>query len=307
MGSDELASIIIPTYYRNDQLSQAIRSAQNQTYEPIEIIVVDDSGERHAESACEQFDVEYVAHDDNKGAHAARDTGFDACEGSYIQFLDDDDELHSDKIARQVSLLESESQAGVAHCGFETATGDITLPPSSTRGDVLAEALAFHGVWRTSFLLIERSVLERISPLYRDSPGADDIRMIIRLATETEFEYVNAALVTTGPGERGASWGALEGRRQILDEFSELYDCVDPQIRRRALEEVNWFEGRCHLASDKWTLAAPLAFAKAAYYADSESRPFRLVETLASLAGRRGVTAASTIRSRLGLRPPVDR
>jgi glycosyltransferase involved in cell wall biosynthesis len=46
--TDELVSIIIPTYYRNDLVKKAIQSARNQTYDNVDIIVVDDSGERHA-------------------------------------------------------------------------------------------------------------------------------------------------------------------------------------------------------------------------------------------------------------------
>lgn len=51
-----LVSIVVTTHYRNRMLREAIESALGQTYEPIELIVVDDSGERHAEAAIEAYD-----------------------------------------------------------------------------------------------------------------------------------------------------------------------------------------------------------------------------------------------------------
>jgi glycosyltransferase involved in cell wall biosynthesis len=54
--ADELVSITIPTYYRTDLLKKAIQSARDQTYDNVEIIVVNDSGERHAESVIDTFD-----------------------------------------------------------------------------------------------------------------------------------------------------------------------------------------------------------------------------------------------------------
>ena len=49
-------SVIIPTYYRNDLLPEAIESVLEQDYEPLEIIVVDDSGEENAEPVLAEHD-----------------------------------------------------------------------------------------------------------------------------------------------------------------------------------------------------------------------------------------------------------
>jgi len=57
---DDLVSVIVPTYYRNDRLRDTIGSVEAQTYDPIETIVVDDSGEAHARPVADEFDVRYL-------------------------------------------------------------------------------------------------------------------------------------------------------------------------------------------------------------------------------------------------------
>lgn len=111
---DNLVSVIIPTYKRSDYLLQTIESVLNQTYSSIEIIVVDDNGfgtvfqketYNKLKSLIVSNKIIYIPHDTNKNGSAARNTGFKASKGEYINFLDDDDELMPDKIEKQVHIL----------------------------------------------------------------------------------------------------------------------------------------------------------------------------------------------------------
>lgn len=64
MASDaiESVSVIIPTYFRNENLKQAIESCIQQDFGSVEIIVVDDSGEEYAQPVVSDYDnVEYIA------------------------------------------------------------------------------------------------------------------------------------------------------------------------------------------------------------------------------------------------------
>lgn len=67
---DRTISVIIPTHYRNDLFPEVIEGVAEQEYEPIELIVVDDSGERHAEpvlSECDDIVDQPIVRDENGG------------------------------------------------------------------------------------------------------------------------------------------------------------------------------------------------------------------------------------------------
>ena len=114
----KLVSVIIPTYGRAELLDTAINSVLEQSYQDIEIIVVDDnpvdSQERFfTEKIMEKYDsvdrVKYCKHQINKGGCAARNTGIRNAKGEYIAFLDDDDRYLPLYIEKMVERLEETS------------------------------------------------------------------------------------------------------------------------------------------------------------------------------------------------------
>ena len=115
---DELVSAVITACNRNiDILERAVKSVANQTYPHIEIIVVDDSsskapGRKEIEQyLTSKYDLRYIRHPKTLGACAARNTGLSVSKGSYIAYLDDDDEWLPTKIERQLTGFTDKSIA----------------------------------------------------------------------------------------------------------------------------------------------------------------------------------------------------
>ena len=109
-----MISIIIPTYNQRGFLVGAIDSVLSQSYQDIEVIIVDDNNpnteaRRKTECLMSAYSnnprVKYLKHDVNKNGSAARNTGFQASKGEYIAFLDDDDFWAEDKLEKQVNYL----------------------------------------------------------------------------------------------------------------------------------------------------------------------------------------------------------
>lgn len=102
-----LVSIIIPVYNSEKYLALSISSALNQTYANIEIIVIDDGSTDNSLTVAKAFENEKVKvfHQENKGAAAARNKGMMEAGGEYIQYLDADDLISSNKIYDQMILL----------------------------------------------------------------------------------------------------------------------------------------------------------------------------------------------------------
>jgi len=105
-----LVSILIPAYNAQEFVADAIRSAIAQTWEPKEIIVVDDGSKDQTLTIAKQFEADSVrvVTQKNNGAAAARNKAFSLSRGAYIQWLDADDLLSPDKIARQMAALDQD-------------------------------------------------------------------------------------------------------------------------------------------------------------------------------------------------------
>lgn len=102
-------SIIIPVYDVEKYISKCIESVLNQTYENIEIILVDDGTKDNSGVICDQFALldsrVQVLHKVNGGLSSARNAGIEIATGEAIFFLDSDDYISSKCIEKMVNLL----------------------------------------------------------------------------------------------------------------------------------------------------------------------------------------------------------
>jgi glycosyltransferase involved in cell wall biosynthesis len=104
-----LVSILIPAYNAEAWIAETLRSAIAQTWEPKEIIVIDDGSTDRTLAIARRFESDQlrVIAQPNQGAAAARNTALSLCRGEYIQYLDADDLMAPDKIAKQMESLDS--------------------------------------------------------------------------------------------------------------------------------------------------------------------------------------------------------
>ena len=100
-----LVSILIPAYNAERWIGQTILSALAQTWPRKEIIVIDDGSRDQTLQVARQFASEdvFIVAQENQGAAAARNKALQLCQGEYIQWLDADDLLSPDKIAKQAA------------------------------------------------------------------------------------------------------------------------------------------------------------------------------------------------------------
>lgn len=116
----DLVSIIMPTYKRHkDLVARAINSLLAQTYEDIEVVLVDDNAKPGLESYREEISnlvqelsdsrITYLQNEENKGGAGSRNVGINVAKGEYVTFLDDDDEYLPQKVEEQLEFMKANS------------------------------------------------------------------------------------------------------------------------------------------------------------------------------------------------------
>lgn len=104
----DIVSVIIPTYNSEKYIEDTLRSACEQTYGSLEIIVVDDCSNDNTVALVEAFDdprVRIIQQTQNGGAGAARNAGVDAASGRFVAFLDSDDIWLPTKTEKQIAFM----------------------------------------------------------------------------------------------------------------------------------------------------------------------------------------------------------
>ena len=122
-----LVSVIVPVYNGEAYLEKCIESLENQTYENLEIIIVNDGSTDGTGAVCvrlkKRFDNIHVISTEDAGVSAARNAGIRAAKGTYITFVDADDRLRPRAVEVLYGCI-SETGSDVAGCRFYSCGND---------------------------------------------------------------------------------------------------------------------------------------------------------------------------------------
>jgi glycosyltransferase involved in cell wall biosynthesis len=130
----ELVSIIIPVYNSEKTIKQTINSVLNQSYPQIEIIVINDGSTDNSGNEINSLNDSRIIYryQENQGSPIAKNLGLSIANGKYVQFLDADDFLSTDKIENQVKLLDGKIDA-VCVCRTKIFYNDLELENSNLK------------------------------------------------------------------------------------------------------------------------------------------------------------------------------
>ena len=130
LGKRCLVSIIIPVYNVKEYLKECVESCITQSYDNIEIVLVDDGSTDGSGKICDEFSSKYerikCIHKKNGGLSDARNYGIENSSGDYVMFVDSDD-LISNNIVEELLTLIVDNRADVSVCGIAHFT-DGTMP-----------------------------------------------------------------------------------------------------------------------------------------------------------------------------------
>ncbi|MEO8617172.1 MAG: glycosyltransferase family A protein [Luteolibacter sp.] len=256
-----LVSVIIPTFNRAGTVRRSIDSALEQSYRPIEVIVVDDGSTDGTRAVLSSYgDRIRPIYQANCGPSAARNTGAFGAHGEFIAFLDSDDTWQPTKIARQVRLM-LEGGEGVP-CGICNALLIDSSELERTTFQVSNVMSGLHeGFWMnpapilaTRFILfnqvamIRRDAFEKVGGFKPEMRLLEDYDLAFRLSLLGPWAFVEDPLVekyndTDGIGVVAMLDPLVHARAwlAVLGGFLSQYSGSDPEVRQLlkcALAEV---------------------------------------------------------------------
>ncbi len=169
-----LVSTVIPAYNRGPMLREAVHSVLQQTWRPIEIIIVDDGSTDDTLDVANDLmrqhpGVVHVIRKPNGGPGPAREAGRQSANGEFIQYLDSDDRLLPDKFAVQVEALRRHPECGIAygHTRLIDAEGRVLKSPfkwTARELPYLFPALLVDRWWCTHTPLYRRTLTDAMGP-----------------------------------------------------------------------------------------------------------------------------------------------
>ncbi|KUP05096.1 hypothetical protein Q73_13505 [Bacillus coahuilensis m2-6] len=173
-----------------------------QTYQNIEIIIVDDNGEsefsKDIVSALIRYpDIKYIAHKENKGACEARNTGIINSTGDYIAFLDDDDTWEDTKIEKQI-LKFTNPNVGLVYCGikyFFEYNGKELCKTAVKSPNPIKDLLIHNFIGSTSCGIVKKSCAIEVGMFDNNLKSGQDLDFWCRIAEKYEIDCVEECLL----------------------------------------------------------------------------------------------------------------
>ncbi len=230
---NDLVSVIIPTYKTDFSLKMAIDSVINQTYENIELIVVDDNnpGSKYRKSAesimlnyKKNSKIKYVKHDKNKNGSAARNTGLKHSNGKYICFLDDDDYFYKNKIEKQyLCILESNADGCVCFYDRDNHLNTFKVKKNYTKEILMCEKCP-----QTSSFMLKKEAIIKLNGFDESYQRHQDYEFLLRFCQNYSLCVCQEALYTM---DRNTSNNIPDGHKleMIKNKFLQQFDYLIDQ------------------------------------------------------------------------------
>lgn len=209
MGNHPLVSVVIPTYKGERKLEKTIKSIGEQTYDNIEILIIDDNDPDTVSrvetekivNRLKEPNTIYIKHEHNMNGAAARNTGIIAAKGKYICFLDDDDFYMPTRISECVDILENNHESSAVFCDVlqlysnnECSVHKMKEEDLTVRGVLLYEAAIGTG----SNLFLRTQAVRQIKGFDIRFLRHQDLEFVLRVLENFKYNIINKVLVIKG-------------------------------------------------------------------------------------------------------------
>jgi len=254
-------SVITPSFNYARYLPLAVESVLSQSHSDLELIIIDDCSRDGSRDVAEQWKrlddrVVTVAHEQNRGLAAARNSGLAISSGEFVAFCDADDIWLRDKLTIQLEWFQRNPETGLGHADslIMDADGNLTGQRFSElihrKGQITSGNL-FEDLCQRNFLcvptvILRREAIERAGGFESTLRSLEDWVCWTKVSMNYPFYFIEEPLAqyrvhqgNLSSDLKGMAYNSAKALRLLLDEFPN----IPPSVRSRMLYSL----GMSHL------------------------------------------------------------
>jgi glycosyltransferase involved in cell wall biosynthesis len=232
-------SVIIPAYNAEHTIRETIESVQQQTFQDLELLVINDGSKDKTLELVQSIKDERlkVFSYKNSGVCVARNRGVSHATGEFISFLDADDIWMPDKLELQLAALQQHPEAGVAYSWtyFMYDKGETLsfhpCSPTSFEGNVYEKLLVSDFIRSGSNPLIRRQAVESIEGFDSACAGCADWDYWLRLSAKWHFVLVPKHQILYRQASGAMSSKVETMKKEALVALEKAYKAAPPELQ----------------------------------------------------------------------------
>lgn len=248
----EKVSVIIPTYNRADTIYQSVKSVLEQTYQDLEVWVIDDASTDDTAGVVEKMEdprVHYFLQEHNGGAAKARNTGVKLADTEWIAFHDSDDVWRPDKLEKQMAYAKEHPEYDLIYGAYllHPVSGDAIHVPADMPQNLLSgdmyRTLLEGNVIGAPVILMKRDVFWEVDGFDTTWECLEDWDFVLRVSKSHLIGYVEDVLLDAyqSPGSVSSNVGGyyncrcrlIAGHRQEMEKMG-IFDVIVMDLFSRA-------------------------------------------------------------------------
>ncbi|ELW89792.1 glycosyltransferase-like protein, family 2 [Acinetobacter sp. WC-743] len=242
-------------YNASKTIIRVLDSVKNQTLNcSYEVLVINDGSTDDSKEVVEKYIDENKGFNIilidklNGGVSTARNAGLSISKGDLIAFLDSDDEWFSDKLEKQIKILDSNSQIDLLGCAFDGLY--FNNRPEGCLLKITIINLIFKNYFQPSTVIMRRKVFENIGFFDESQKYAEEGNYFIRIADKFNCFFYNTKVINYGNGKSGFGVSGLsanlkEMHQGVIKNLQFAYNThlisFNKYILARIVEQLKYF------------------------------------------------------------------
>lgn len=232
-----LVSLCIPVYNRADIVADTIRSAIAQTYEKLEILVVDNASTDNLREVVSQFSdkrIQYFRNPENLGQFGNFNRCIDLSHGEYIHILHSDDIIPPDFTKTCIQFLESHPNVVLTCTSAKIITSaSERIKKFFTHDKIFTAPKGFIVLLTDNFIfcpsvICRRDVFDSVGKFSLDYPYAGDYNQWLRIAKDHDIAYISDSYIYYRTGEHSETHNltafSMRGYEEVLEIITKIAD-----------------------------------------------------------------------------------